>query len=91
MIREKLYELKSDSSKAKGIKGKEDGGMDYRRKRSLKFRAKQREWRKRVFQAPFHRKDRSKNMNKVSAAKRRKRDRTGKFNLEDESPDSNEN
>ena len=30
-------------------------------------------------------------MNKVSAAKRRKRDRSGKFNLEDESPDSNEN
>ena len=58
--------------------------LDYRRKRSLKFRAKQRAWRTLLFQNPFHRKDRSKNLNKQVAAKRRKRDDTGKFNIEQE-------
>jgi len=55
---------------------------DPRRKRSLKFRAKQREWRIAIFNDAFHRKDRSKNLNKVTAALRRKRDETGKFNYE---------
>ena len=56
---------------------------DYRRKRSLKFRAKMRAWRSKVFNDPFHKKNRTiKNENKVIAAKRRKRDDTGKFNYE---------
>ena len=56
---------------------------DQRRKRSLKFRAKQRAMRAKIFNDPFYKQDRSqKNMNKVVAAKRRKRDDTGKFNFE---------
>ena len=56
---------------------------DQRRKRSLKFRAKQRAMRAKMFNDPFYKQDRSqKNLNKVVAAKRRKRDGTGKFNFE---------
>ena len=41
--------------------------------------------RAKVFNDPFYKKDRSaKNLNKVIAAKRRKRDGTGKFNFEEE-------
>lgn len=61
----------------------QDEKIDLRRKRSLKFRAKMRAWRTSVFGDPFHKKDRTmKNENKVIAAKRRKRDDTGKFNFE---------
>ena len=57
--------------------------LDYRRKRSLKFRAKQRKQRAETFGDAFHKQDRSfKSLNKVLAAKRRKRDGQGKFNLE---------
>ena len=57
--------------------------LDYRRKRSLKFRAKQRKQRALTFGDAFHKQDRSvKSLNKVLAAKRRKRDYQGKFNLE---------
>ena len=57
--------------------------LDYRRKRSLKFRAKQRKQRAETFGDAFHKQDRSfKSLNKVLAAKRRKRDDQGKFNLE---------
>ena len=57
--------------------------VDYRRKRSLKFRAKMRAQRSRIFNDPFHKKDRNhKNPNKVIAAKRRQRDDSGKFNFE---------
>jgi len=42
-----------------------------------------RDWRTSVFGDPFHKKDRArKNENKVIAAKRRKRDDSGKFNFE---------
>jgi hypothetical protein len=62
-----------------------DQVMDERRKRSLKFRATMRSRREKIFQDPFHKPDRSfKNENKVTAAKRRKRDDSGKFNLEQE-------
>lgn len=61
----------------------EDVGISYRKKRSLKFREKMRSVRKKIFNDPFHKKDRSlKNANKVNAAKRRLRDETGKFNFE---------
>ena len=54
------------------IEGQEyEDEKDYRRKRSLKFRAKMRDWRKKVFKDPFHRKVRKKNKNKILAAKRR--------------------
>ena len=65
--------------KAQSI-GKE---KEYRRKRSLKFRAKMRDWREKVFNDAFHRKDRMKNLNKQIAARRRQRDGKGKFNLEE--------
>ena len=59
------------------------GRVDYRRRRSLKFRFKMRELRDKLFGNPFHKKDReAKNENKVIAAKRRRRDGTGKFNFE---------
>ena len=49
----------------------------------MKFRAKMRAQRSRVFNDPFHKKDRNhKNPNKVIAAKRRQRDDSGKFNFE---------
>ena len=58
-------------------------GLNNRRKRSLKFRAKQRIQRAKTFGDAFHKQDRSvKSLNKVLAAKRRKRDDQGKFNLE---------
>ena len=57
--------------------------MNYSRKRSLKFREKMRKWRTQTFGDAFHKQDRSvKSLNKQLAAKRRKRDDTGKFNLE---------
>ena len=57
--------------------------VDYRRKCSLKFRLKQRKQRAKLFGDAFHKQDRSvKSLNKVLAAKRRKRDDRGKFNLE---------
>lgn len=41
--------------------------------------------REKIFNDPFYKKDRSaKNLNKVNAAKRRKRDGTGKFEEEEE-------
>ena len=56
---------------------------DYRRRRSLKFREKMRARRAKLFDDPFYKRDRTlKNANKVEAAKRRKRDGTGKFNFE---------
>ena len=61
-----------------------DQESSYRRKRSLKFREKMRAWRLKVFKDPLYRTDRTiKNANKVVAAKRRKRDNTGKFNFEE--------
>ena len=62
-----------------------DDELDYRRKRSLKFREKRQAWRQKVFNDPFHKLDRSqKNLNKAVAAKRRKRDIHGKFNFEED-------
>ena len=56
---------------------------DYRRKRSLKFRAKMRQWRQATFANAFFKPDRTvKSELKVLAAKRRKRDDGGKFNFE---------
>ncbi len=56
---------------------------DYRRLRSLKFREKMRQRRSYLYNDPFFKKDRNlKNLNKVNAAKNRKRDDTGKFNYE---------
>ncbi len=44
-----------------------------------------RDWRSKNFNDPFHKVDRNyKNANKVSAALRRKRDETGKFNFEEQ-------
>lgn len=61
-----------------------EGEVDYRRKRSLKFREKRQAWRQKIFDDPFHKLDRSqKNVNKAVAAKRRKRDIHGKFNFEE--------
>ena len=49
----------------------------------MKFRAKMRAQRSRIFNDPFYKKDRNhKNPNKVVAAKRRQRDDSGKFNFE---------
>lgn len=63
-----------------------EGESSYRRRRSLKFREKQRSRRQKLFNDPFHKKDRNlKNANKVNAAKRRQRDGTGKFNFEESS------
>ena len=59
---------------------------EYRRRRSLKFRAKMRAHRAKLFSDPFHKKDRScKNEKKIEAAKRRRRNSLGKFNFEGES------
>ena len=61
---------------------------DYRRLRSLKFRAKMRDKRSQLYNDPFFKKDRNiKNLNKVNAAKNRKRDDTGKFNFEERKKD----
>ena len=47
----------------------DDLDVDYRRKRSLKFRAKQRKQRAQIFGDAFHKQDRSvKSLNKVLAA-----------------------
>ena len=49
-----------------------------------------REWRKRLFSDPFHKKSRAKNSNKVLAAKRRKRDEAGLFYFEEKEVDDSE-
>ena len=56
-----------------------DFAESYRRIRSLRFRAKMRECRDRIFSDPFHKQSREKNIKKVLAAKRRKRDEAGLF------------
>jgi len=62
-----------------------EGEAKYRRRRSLKFRQKMRARRQKLFKDRLHRPDRTvKNENKIVAAKRRKRDDLGKFNLESE-------
>lgn len=62
---------------------KQLNSSSYRRKRSLLFRAKMRQYRTRVFGDAFHKQDRTfKSINKVLAAKRRQRDGKGKFNIE---------
>ena len=62
-----------------------------RRKRSLKFRAKMRRIREIHYGDCFFKKDRSlKNVNKALAARRRRRDKTGKFDYQESEKESSE-